>query len=73
MTGPVYAGAEAGYMIEGEGRTVYVSGDTDVMADMAFCRTCTGPTIGILCAGGHFTMDMKRAAYAASKLFRFRR
>jgi L-ascorbate metabolism protein UlaG (beta-lactamase superfamily) len=70
--GPVYAGAEAGYMIAGEGRTVYVSGDTDVMADMSVLQDLHDPEIGILCAGGHFTMDMKRAAYAASKLFRFR-
>ncbi len=70
-TGPHYAGAEAGFMIEGEGRCVYVSGDTDVMADMGVLQDLHQPEIGILCAGGHFTMDMKRAAYAASKLFQF--
>jgi L-ascorbate metabolism protein UlaG (beta-lactamase superfamily) len=69
--GPVYTGAEAGFMIAGEGRTVYVSGDTDVMADMGVWQDLHAPEIGILCAGGHFTMDMARAAYAASKLFRF--
>lgn len=69
--GPIYAGAEAGFMIAGEGRTVYVSGDTDVMADMRIWQDLHAPEIGILCAGGHFTMDMKRAAYAASKLFAF--
>ena len=66
------AGDPAGFMITGEGRTVYVSGDTDVMADMAILQDLHDPEIGILCAGGHFTMDMKRAAYAASKLFKFR-
>lgn len=70
--GPVYAGTEAGYMIAGEGRTLYVSGDTDVMADMAIFEDLHHPEIGILCAGGHFTMDMKRAAYAARKFFNFR-
>jgi L-ascorbate metabolism protein UlaG (beta-lactamase superfamily) len=30
------------------------------------------PDIGILCAGGHFTMDMKAAAYAAKPIFDFR-
>ena len=69
--GPRYAGAEAGFMIEGEGRTVYVSGDTDVMADMGVLQELHAPEIGVLCAGGHFTMDMTRAAFAASKLFRF--
>lgn len=70
--GPVYAGTEAGYMIAGEGRTLYVSGDTDVMADMGVFEDLHHPEIGILCAGGHFTMDMKRAAYAARKFFNFR-
>lgn len=69
--GPVYAGAEAGYMIAGEGRCVYVSGDTDVMADMGVLQDLHAPEIGILSAGGIYTMDMARAAYAASKLFRF--
>ena len=70
--GPVFAGSEAGYIIEGEGRGVYVSGDTDVMADMGVWADIHGPDVGILCAGGHYTMDMTRAAYAASKLFRFK-
>ncbi|WP_424931721.1 metal-dependent hydrolase [Amaricoccus macauensis] len=69
--GPVYAGAEAGYMISGEGHTIYFSGDTDVMADMEIFEDLHHPDIGILCAGGHFTMDMKRAAYAAKRFFNF--
>jgi L-ascorbate metabolism protein UlaG (beta-lactamase superfamily) len=69
--GPVYAGSEAGIMIAGEGRTIYVSGDTDVMADMAVFQDLHRPDIGILCAGGHFTMYMKRAAYAAKRFFDF--
>lgn len=70
--GPVYAGAEAGFMIEAEGRTVYFSGDTDVMADMAIFEELHHPEIGILCAGGHFTMGMERAAFAARRFFNFR-
>ncbi|MHA7888757.1 metal-dependent hydrolase [Roseicyclus sp.] len=69
---PVYMGEPAGYIIEGEGRAVYVSGDTDVMADMGVWADIHAPDVGILCAGGHYTMDMTRAAYAASKLFRFK-
>jgi L-ascorbate metabolism protein UlaG (beta-lactamase superfamily) len=34
--GSVYAGPEAGYMIAGEGHVIYVSGDTDIMADMGW-------------------------------------
>ncbi len=70
--GPVYAGAEAGFMISGEGRTVYVSGDTDVTADMGVWNDLHHPDVGILCAGGHYTMDMARAAYAARTFFDFR-
>jgi len=69
--GPVYAGAEAGFMIAGEGRTIYFSGDTDVMADMEVFEALHHPEIGILCAGGHFTMDMTRAVWAAKRYFDF--
>jgi L-ascorbate metabolism protein UlaG (beta-lactamase superfamily) len=69
--GPIYAGGEAGYMIAGEGRTIYFSGDTDVMADMALFQELHEPEIGILSAGGHFTMDMARAAFAARRFFDF--
>lgn len=70
--GPIYAGAEAGYMIAGEGHTIYVSGDTDIMADMQWMGEYHQPDIGILCSGGHYTMDMKRAAFAARKYFNFK-
>ncbi|MGB3278779.1 MAG: metal-dependent hydrolase [Pseudorhodobacter sp.] len=66
------AGSEAGYMIAGEGHTIYLSGDTDIMADMDWMGDYHKPDIGILCAGGHFTMDMKRAAYAAKRYFNFK-
>ena len=70
--GPMPAGAEAGYMIAGEGHTIYVSGDTDIMADMEWMGELHKPDIGILCTGGHFTMDMARAAWAAKRYFDFR-
>ncbi|MEO1961567.1 MAG: metal-dependent hydrolase, partial [Paracoccus sp. (in: a-proteobacteria)] len=69
--GPIYAGHESGYMIAGERQVIYVSGDTDIMADMEWMGDYHKPDIGILCAGGHFTMDMKAAAYAASRYFDF--
>lgn len=70
--GPVWAGTEAGFVIEGEGHSVYVTGDTDVMADMKIIHDLHKPDIGILCAGGHFTMDLRRAAYAAKEFFDFK-
>jgi L-ascorbate metabolism protein UlaG (beta-lactamase superfamily) len=69
---PVYAGTEAGFMISGEGRTIYVSGDTDIMADMEWMGELHSPEIGILSCGGHFTMDMARAAWAARRYFNFK-
>lgn len=70
--GPVYAGHESGYMIAGEGHVIYVSGDTDVMADMALFAELHAPDIGILAAGGHYTMNMARATWAAKKFFDFK-
>jgi L-ascorbate metabolism protein UlaG (beta-lactamase superfamily) len=70
--GPIYTGAEAGFMISGEGHTIYATGDTDIMADMEWMGDFHKPDIGILCAGGHFTMDMARAAYAARRYFNFK-
>lgn len=70
--GPVAPGSECGFMISGEGHTIYVSGDTDVTADMGVFNALHEPDIGILAAGGHFTMDMKRAAFAAKTFFNFK-
>ncbi len=70
--GLIYAGTAAGFMIAGEGHTIYVSGDTDIMADMAWMGEYHRPDIGILSCGGHYTMDMARAAWAARKYFSFR-
>ncbi len=65
-------GSEAGFMIAGEGHTIYLSGDTDIMADMDWMGDYHRPDIGILAAGGHYTMDMARAAYAARRYFKFK-
>lgn len=69
---PTHAGSEAGFMIGGEGHMIYVSGDTTVMADMGWMGEYFAPDIGILAAGGRYTMDMKMAAFAAKKYFAFR-
>ncbi len=69
---PLCAGAEVGFMIAGEGHVIYLSGDTDIMADMEWMSDLHKPDIGILCAGGHYTMDMARAAYAVKRYFNFK-
>lgn len=65
-------GSAAGFMIAGSGHTLYLSGDTDIMADMGWMGEYHRPDIGILSCGGHYTMDMERAAWAARKYFNFR-
>ena len=70
--GPNVPGTECGFMIAGEGHVIYHSGDTDVMADMQVFADLHSPDIGVLAAGGHFTMDMHRAAYAAKRFFDFK-
>lgn len=70
--GPKAAGSEVGFMIAAEGHVIYASGDTDIMADMEWMGDYYKPDIAILSAGGHFTMDMKAAAYAARRYFNFK-
>ncbi|MCD9148917.1 metal-dependent hydrolase [Pseudophaeobacter flagellatus] len=65
-------GSEVGYVLMAEGRTIYLSGDTALMADMDWIGDYYKPDIGILSAGGHFTMDMQQTAYAAKRYFKFK-
>ncbi len=69
---PVDMGSETGFILRGEGHTIYISGDTAIMADMDWIGDFYKPDIGILSAGGHFTMGMAEAAYAAKRYFDFK-
>ncbi len=69
---PIYAGCESGFMVAHGGKTLYVAGDTDVMADMGVFAELHSPDYAILPIGGHFTMDARRAAFAAKKFFDFK-
>lgn len=69
---PIYAGQPAGFMIAGEGHVIYVTGDTDIMADMEWMGELHAPDIGIIAAGGHYTMNMERAGWAAKRYFDFK-
>jgi len=66
---PVYTGAEAGYVLTLGETVLYIAGDTDVTMDMALVQELHAPTHAILPIGGHFTMDARRAAFAARKFF----
>ena len=67
-----YMGTESGFVLKGEDRCIYISGDTGLMADMAWIGDYYKPDIGILSAGGHYTMDMQMAAYATRTYFDFK-
>ena len=66
-----YMGSEIGYVLKGAGHTIYLSGDTGIMADMDWIGDYFKPDVGILSAGGFYTMDMAQAAYAAKRYFDF--
>lgn len=68
----VYAGAPNGFVLRGDDHVTYVSGDTGITAEMGMIGSYLKPDIGILSAGGHFTMDMKGAAWAAKNYFDFK-
>lgn len=67
--GAAYVGQECGMMIEGEGRTLYAMGDTDVMADFAWMAELHRPDFAIVPIGGFYTMDGTRAGWACRKYF----
>ncbi len=65
------SGAPVGYVVELEnGFSIYLSGDTDVFGDMALINQFFKPDLAIVCIGGHFTMDPRRAAYAVRELLK---
>lgn len=69
---PVDMGSEAGFVLRAEDRCVYISGDTGIMADMDWIGDYYKPDVGILSSGGHYTMGMAEAAYAAKRYFDFK-
>jgi len=70
--GPALVGAETGFMIEAESKTLYAMGDTDIMADWAWMAEWHRPEYAIVPIGGHFTMDGKRAAWGCRRYFDFK-
>src|SRR5690606_28442930 len=60
---PGDAGHESGCRNSCAGRAIYVTRDTTVMADMGWMGGYFAADIGSLCAGGHYTMDRKMAAW----------
>lgn len=66
--GSHYAGVACGYIIKGDGRTVYHAGDTALFGDMQMVISRYNLDCALLPIGGFYTMGPDDAAQAASWL-----
>lgn len=60
-------GDPAGYVIRGEGTSVYCAGDTGLFSDMALIQRIYQPKVGVLPVGDRFTMGPELAAIACNE------
>jgi L-ascorbate metabolism protein UlaG (beta-lactamase superfamily) len=60
-----YGGNPAGFVIEGEHKNIYISGDTALSMDMKLIPMRTKLDLAILSIGNNFTMDVDDAIIAA--------
>lgn len=63
-----YGGNPAGYLLELEGKTIYVAGDTDRFAEMAWYGEDHQIDLALLPVGDDFTMGPEEAVRAAKML-----
>jgi L-ascorbate metabolism protein UlaG (beta-lactamase superfamily) len=63
-----YLGEAAGFILNLDGTSVYVAGDTNVFGDMALIAELYAPTVAVLPIGDHFTMGPREAAKALELL-----
>ncbi len=68
----IYGGMPTGLIVTLDGHTVYHMGDTGIFSDMALINEMYQPDIGLVCMGGHFTMDAAAAALAVNRYFAFK-
>lgn len=62
---PELVGLPCGYVLNVYGeKVIYISGDTNVMADMKIIQDIYQPTVAILACSGQFVMGVREAAYA---------
>ena len=60
-----YGGNPAGFVIEGEHKNIYISGDTALTMDMKLIPMRTKLDLAILSIGNNFTMDVEDAIIAS--------
>jgi len=66
-----YGGNPVGFVVrlpEGQGRPIYVSGDTNIFGDMALIHDLYDPTIALIPIDGHYNMGPREAAHAVKLL-----
>jgi L-ascorbate metabolism protein UlaG (beta-lactamase superfamily) len=61
-----YGGNPGGFVIEGEHKNIYISGDTSLTMDMKLIPMRTKLDLAILSIGNNFTMDVEDAIIAAN-------
>ena len=60
-----YGGNPAGFVIESDGKSVYIAGDTGLTTDMKLIPMFTKLDLAVLPLGDNFTMGIESAAVAA--------
>ncbi len=63
-----YAGNPASILLDIDGVKIYHAGDTALNTEMRLIKELYKPYYGLLPIGGHFTMGVNEAAYAAKML-----
>lgn len=57
-------GAPAGFILNGEGKTIYHAGDTGFFGDMRLIGEVYSPDVALIPIGGYYTMGAREAAEA---------
>ena len=65
MVPAVHSGNENGFVIRGDGKTIYHAGDTALFSDMQLIKKLYKPDVAMLPIGGFFTMGPNEAVIAA--------
>lgn len=65
LTAAVHSGNESGFVVSGDGKTIYHAGDTALFGDMKYIGELYNPDVALLPTGGFYTMGPKEAAVAA--------
>ncbi len=68
MVPAVHSGNENGFVIHGDGKSIYHAGDTGVFGDMKLIKDLYHPDAAMLPIGGFYTMGPKEAALASELL-----